>query len=100
MPEPHEILAGLDAIATGWWPLAVFWHACFGVAAFALFAGWRPSERLAGTLAAMPLLSVAIIAWLASNPFNGLIFTTLAVVLSGLAWSASGGGSVSCGRAP
>ena len=85
MPTPEQILAGLTAIANRAQPLAIGWHAALAVTIIALLAGWRPSRRIAGVLLAIPLISVAAMAWSFGNPFNGLVFALVAVLLVTLA---------------
>ncbi len=80
MPTPQQILHGLEELANGWRPLAVFWHAYFGALLLSLCLGARPDRRLAGVLLASPLLSVSALAWASANPFNGGFFA-----LSGIA---------------
>ena len=85
MPTPDQILSGLGQIANTWQSLAVFWHVYFGALALALLLGWRPSVRIAGTLLAVPLLSVSILAWTAGNPFNGTLFAVSGIALIAIA---------------
>jgi hypothetical protein len=74
MPTPQQILRGLEELANGWRPLAVFWHAYFGALLMSLCLGARPDRRLAGVLLSLPLLSVSALAWMSANPFNGTLF--------------------------
>ena len=46
-----------------------------------MFAGWRPSGRVAAVFTSTPLLSVSILAWLSGNPFNGAVFAVIALML-------------------
>ncbi|HZW60096.1 MAG TPA: hypothetical protein VFE85_07370 [Woeseiaceae bacterium] len=78
MPAANDILDGLQAIANGWPALAALWHVYFGVLAGALLCGYRPSQRLAGILAALPLVSVSVLGFAAANAFNGTVFALLA----------------------
>lgn len=81
MPTPDSILSGLTTIANEWRTLAIGWHVFFGTLLLALLAGWRPSNRYAGYLLTAPLLSVAGLAWVSGNPFNGTILSALAFLL-------------------
>lgn len=81
MPTVDEILIGLREIANAWTFVAIIWHVYFGAFVVALGAGIRPSRRVAGVLLALPLLSVSTMAWLAANPFNGLVFSVLGIAL-------------------
>lgn len=85
MPTAQQILRGLEEIANGWVPLAVLWHGYFGVAAFGLALGVRPSRSTAGILLALPLLSVSALAWASGNPFNGTFFGATGIVLLAIA---------------
>ncbi|HEY8144271.1 MAG TPA: hypothetical protein VIG06_16405 [Kofleriaceae bacterium] len=78
MPTSGQITAAASEIANRWLPLAVAWHLAVVAVLIALARGWRPARRTAGLLIAAPSISVAAMAWLAGNPFNGSIFTLLA----------------------
>jgi hypothetical protein len=86
MPAPELILDGLSKIANQWWLLAVAWHAYFAVLLGGLLLGVRPSQRVAGILLALPLLSVSLLAWTAANPFNGTLLAVAGVTLIALAF--------------
>jgi uncharacterized membrane protein HdeD (DUF308 family) len=47
----------------------------------ALIAKWQPSNKILGVLICLPLLSVAVFAWLSGNPFNGILFTIMAILI-------------------
>jgi hypothetical protein len=81
MPSSAEILAGLQTIANGWPGIAVGWHVALGALLVSLFVGWRPGKQLAGVLLAAPLGSVSVLAWLAGNPFNGMVFGAMTLAL-------------------
>lgn len=85
MPTPAEILAGLSEIANRARGIAVAWHVVIAVALLAMASGWRPSERLARTLVALPLASVASLAFVFGNPFNGVVFAAGSTALVALA---------------
>ena len=74
MPKPQEILNGLQSIVTNYSRYAILWHMVFYFLIIALILKWTPSNRLMGVLISLPLLSVAIFAWLTGNPFNGMLF--------------------------
>lgn len=86
MPAPESILNGLSSIANQWWLLAAVWHAYFAVLIAGLILGVRPSKRVAGVLLALPLLSVSILAWTATNPFNGMLLGLAGLALIVLAF--------------
>jgi hypothetical protein len=81
MPTPEQILASLTTIANQWQMLAVTWHVFFAIFAITLVLGLYPSNRLAGILLGLPLISVCVLAWLYGNPFNGTLFALAAVAL-------------------
>ncbi len=80
MPTVDQILSGLQESANTWKAVSIFWHVYFGFALIVLLAGIRPSKRTAGVLLGLPFLSVSTIAWLSSNPFNGLIFAVVGIM--------------------
>lgn len=80
-PTPQEIVSNLTELANTWRPLAVFWHVYFAVFVIALISGARPSKRVSGIFLAMPFLSVSILAWSIMNPFNGIIFAVISILL-------------------
>ena len=84
MPSAADILEGLSAIAQSWRTLALLWHAYIACLVVAVLIGWRPTHRLAGAVLIAPLVSVSILAWTVSNPFNGGLFGILAIVLAAL----------------
>jgi len=81
MPKPKEITDGLQAIVNGYPVFAILWHAAFYLLIIALIAKWLPSNRLLGILFCLPLLSVAVFAWIIGNPFNGSLFSILAILI-------------------
>jgi hypothetical protein len=85
MPTSGEILAGLARIAHDAFALAVVWHIVVAAALVALVVGWRPSARRVAMSLSVPLASVAALAWMFGNPFNGIAFSVLAVVAGWLA---------------
>jgi hypothetical protein len=85
MPSSAAILEGLTTVANDWRWLAIAWHLLLGMFLLRLATGWRPSERLAGILLTLPLVSVAALAWVSGNPFNGALFSAVSVALFGFA---------------
>lgn len=81
MPPAEQIVASLSALASSAFAVGVLWHGVAAVIAFALWRGWRPRARDAAALLALPLASVAALAWWAHNPFNGAAFSLLAAAL-------------------
>lgn len=81
MPTPEQILAGLQQLSTQYLYLATVWHVLFGIAITALLLGYRPSRQLTAAALSLPLLSVAVLAWIVGNPFNGVVFSVVGIAL-------------------
>ncbi len=81
MPKTEEIINGLQTIVNEYSTFAIIWHAVLYLLLAALIAKWQPSNKLFGLLICLPLLSVAVFAWLSGNPFNGILFSILAVLV-------------------
>jgi hypothetical protein len=81
MPKPQEILNGLQTIVNDYSIFAIIWHIVFYLLIIALIFRWQPSNRLLGTLICIPLLSVAVFAWLTGNPFNGILFAVASILI-------------------
>jgi hypothetical protein len=82
MPTPQEILNGVGTLANRWVWLAIVWHIYFGAIVLGLITGFRPRTRIMGYLLALPLASVSAMAWVAGNPFNGIVFALVAITLA------------------
>jgi hypothetical protein len=82
MPAPDVLHGSLASLAQRAVALGVAWHAILAVALLALLLGWRPSQRLAGLLLAVPLASTGMAAWWGDNPFNALVLGAGAAVLA------------------
>jgi hypothetical protein len=78
----ESILSWATAVANDWRVLAMWWHIAFTALVIALVSGFHPTRRLLGFMLALPVISVAVLAWISRNPFNALSFTVLAVLLS------------------
>lgn len=74
MPSPNEILAGLTALANDAVGLAILWHVLLAAALLSLSLDWKPTDRVAPGLLALPLASVALLAAISGNPFNAVMF--------------------------
>lgn len=81
MIKAQEILNGLQRIANEYSTIAIIWHTVFYLIIIALLAKWHPSNRFLATLMCLPLLSVAILAYVSGNPFNGTIFSILSLLI-------------------
>jgi len=82
MPSRAEILQTLGLVSNEQAILAIIWHILAAVAVIAILFGWRPSKKLGAAALSIPPLSVSVIAWIYKNPFNGLVFLLLAVILA------------------
>jgi hypothetical protein len=81
MPTVDSVLSWAAEVANEWRWLAIGWHIALASLVIAVARGSHLSQRLAGFLLALPLVSVGVLAWVSWNPFNGLTFTVLALVL-------------------
>ncbi len=81
MPKTEEIINGLQTIVNDYSFFAIVWHAVFYLLLAALIAKWQPSNKVFGFLICLPLLSVAVFAWLSGNPFNGILFSIMAILI-------------------
>jgi hypothetical protein len=81
MPKTEEILNGLQKIVNEYSTIAIICHVIFYALIVALIFKWLPTNRLFGLLICIPVISVAILAILSGNPFNGILFSLLAVLL-------------------
>ena len=81
MPSPNQILSELYRITNELIYVAILWHIYFAIVAVLFVARVCRSIRWLGALLAMPVLSVAMTAWIHGNPFNGSLFTFVWVVL-------------------
>jgi hypothetical protein len=86
MPTTTEILDGLTTIANDAVAVAVGWHVVVALALVALLLGWRPRPRTVGLLISLLPASVASIALAYGNPFNGIVFAVLTIVLVALSF--------------
>lgn len=74
------ILDGLTAVTNQWPMIAISWHVVLAVM-LALIARRAVSHATLASVLAMLILSVAIVAWRAANPFNGLVFAIISGIL-------------------
>jgi hypothetical protein len=80
MPRSEDILNSLHALANDYRAIAVFWHIISYLLIAFLMLNLDPSNRLFGIILTLPVVSVALFAWISGNPFNGTLFTILAVM--------------------
>ncbi len=81
MPKTEEIINGLQSIVNDYSTFAIIWHAVFYFLLAGLIAKWQPSNKLFGILICLPLISVAVFAWLSGNPFNGILFSVITILI-------------------
>lgn len=81
MPKTEEILSGLQGIVNNYSSIAIVWHVVLYALIVALLARWLPTSRLFILMMCLPVLSVAIMAFIQGNPFNGGLFSILAVLV-------------------
>jgi len=81
MPKTEEILDGLQKIVNDYSTIAIIWHVIFYAIVAALIFRWLPTNRFFGLFICVPILSVAVLAFLSGNPFNGILFSILAVLI-------------------
>lgn len=81
MLKAEEIINGLQSIVNDYSTIALIWHAVFYILIAALIAKWEPSNKILGLLISLPLLSVAILAWITGNPFNGTMFSIATILI-------------------
>ena len=81
MPSPDAILAGLTEAANRWRWLAVVWHVLLAATTIAALTGRQLSNRVLALVAVALIASVSVVSWVTGNPFNGIVFGGLAIVL-------------------
>ncbi len=81
MLKSEDIIAGLQSIVNNYTTVAILWHGLFYVLIAALVTKWDPSNRIMGIIMALPILSVAILALISGNPFNGTVFSIATILL-------------------
>jgi hypothetical protein len=81
MPDKDQILVSLQSIANQFTPVAILWHVVMFIFIALLLFRVFPPNRLTGILLSLPLISVAVLAWVSGNPFNGSVFALLAILV-------------------
>ena len=81
MLKAQEIVNGLQTIVNEYSMFSTLWHVAFYILIIALLAKWKPSNELFTILLCLPLLSVAVFAWTAGNPFNGILFSIATILI-------------------
>ena len=75
------MLADLSAAASHYQWLGLLWHLFISFLLAALLLGWEPVRRSARLWIALPLVSTAIVAAAAGNPFDGVVMGVTAMAL-------------------
>lgn len=86
MPTPEEILNGLSLAANKFMLLSIAWHIAVAFFLALLISGKRPANKAVALGSIAMLLSVAFIAMLVSNPFNGVMFLLAAILFIYITW--------------
>jgi hypothetical protein len=81
MPKTEDIINGLQTIVNEYSTFAIIWHAVFYLLLAAIIFKWQPSNKSLALILCLPLLSVAVFAWLTGNPFNGILFSVLTILV-------------------
>jgi hypothetical protein len=81
MPKTDEILAGLEGIVNNYSLIAIVWHVVLYAIIVALLARWLPTNKFFVLMMCLPVISVAVMAFMTGNPFNGMLFSILAVLV-------------------
>jgi len=81
MPKTEDIINGLQSIVNNYTTFAIIWHAVFYFLLAGLLARFQPSNKIFGILLCLPLISVAVFAWLSGNPFNGILFSVITILI-------------------
>jgi len=86
MLKSEDIIKGLQSIVNNYSAFAIIWHGIIYILIAALIMKWEPTNRTLGMIMSLPILSVAIFAWITGNPFNGSVFAiaTILLILFGL----------------
>jgi hypothetical protein len=80
MPTANEILDGLRAISNNYILISIYWHmVIYFSILLLLLVLWRPTNRMSVLLLSLPFITVALLAWFNSNPFNGVLFSILSI---------------------
>jgi hypothetical protein len=90
MPKTEEILNGLQTIVDNQSIIAILWHIAFYFFIICLFVNWHPTNRVMSILLCLPVISVAVLAWSYGNPFNGTLFSILAILIVAFAFRSTG----------
>ena len=80
MPKTLDILNTLWSIVTNYSAFASMGHAAIYLLLAFVITVWHPSNKILILLLNLPILSVAIFAWLSGNPFNGTFFSILTIL--------------------
>jgi hypothetical protein len=82
VPSADSILEGLSQVANGAVEVSIGWHVVVALTAAAFLLGVRPQKRSAATALSIPVASVGVVSLAFGNPFNGAVFSLLAIGLA------------------
>jgi len=81
MPKTSDILNTLQSIVNNYSTFAIMWHFAIFLLLGFIIAGWHPSNKVLILLLSLPILSVAVFAWISGNPFNGTLYVILTILV-------------------
>jgi len=81
MPKTSDILNTLQSIVNNYSTFAIMWHFAIFLLLGFIIAGWNPSNKVLILLLSLPILSVAVFAWISGNPFNGTLYVILTILV-------------------
>lgn len=80
MPTAVDILKILGSVANNYSGVAIGWHVLILIMVVLLAFKWRPSNSLMSAIVCLPVVSVGVLNFMEGNPFNGIVFSVLAVL--------------------
>jgi len=80
IPDSQSILHSLQSITNNYNWIAILWHALALIFFILLIFKDLATNRMTGILISLPLISVAVLAWITGNPFNGFVFSVLGIL--------------------
>ena len=81
MPSPEQILNGLALAANNFYIVSIIWHLLVLLFFIVLFSGRKLSNKQVMAFLTLPLLTTALFALMISNPFNGIVFSVITIIL-------------------
>ena len=81
MPSPEQILNGLALTANNFYIVSIIWHLLVLLFFIVLLSGRKLSNKQVMAFLTLPLLTTALFALMISNPFNGIVFSVITIIL-------------------